>query len=135
MHYNLTKLNFLRLFRTKNIFPDFYKINITNPTLNSDPALTYSLTFNIFSRHANQPEFRFSKPNLKSSLIKQNKPDTSFLVDTNEIRSQQETYIWLTPPTTTPCSHCHLDNDKNKYYFSGLTRTAVKRTVLGSSKR
>ena len=135
MHYNLTISKYSGLLWTKILFPDFFKINITNPTLNSDAALTYSSTLNIFSRRTNQPEFRFCKPNLKSSLITQNKPDTSFLVDTNSVRSQQETYICLTPPTTTPCSHCHLDNDKNKYYFSGLTRTAVKRTVLGSSKR
>jgi len=135
MHYNLTKLNFLNLFRTKNIFQDIYKINKTIPTLNSDATLTYSKTFNIFSRHTNQPESRFCKPNLKSSLIMQSHLDALRLVDAYIIRRYQNTTALLTPPTTTPCSHCHLDNDKNKYYFSGLTRTAVKRTVLGSSER
>ena len=96
MYYNLTISNQSGLLRTKNIFPDFYKKTLTFPTLNPDAALTYSSTHNIFSGHTYQPEFKFRKQNLKNSLTIQNKPDASFLVDTNAVRSQQKTYIWLT---------------------------------------
>ena len=98
MHYNLTKLDFLKLFRTKNIFLDFYKNNKIIPTLDSYPPLTYSTTFNIFSRHTNLPKSRFCKPNLKSSLIMQSQLDTLHLVDANIIRRKQNTTDLLTLP-------------------------------------
>ena len=125
MHYNLTKI----------LFHDYYNIKNNIPTLYSDATLTYSSTFNIISRPTNQPDFKFCKPNLKSSLITQNKPNTSFLVDTNDVRSQQKTYILLTPPWHNWAGGGNLTTVTIHKHPSGLTSTRANRPAMSSSKR
>ena len=131
MHYNLTKLNSLRFFRTKNIFQDLYKININFLTLNSDAALTH----NNFSGHTNQPESRFCKPNLKSSLIMQSQLDTLHLVDTNIIRRKQNTTELLTLPWHNWADGGYLTAVTKHKHPSGLTSTRANRPAMSSSKR
>ena len=135
MHYNSTKLNFLRLFRTKNIFPDFFKNNKIIPTQYSYTPLTYSTTFNIFSRHTNLPEFRFCKPNLKSSLIMQSQLDTLLLVDTDFIDDKKINYICLTPPWHNWAGGGNLTTVTKQKHLSGLTSTRANRPAMSSSKR
>jgi len=125
MHYNLTKI----------LLHDFYNIKNNIPTLYSYPALTYSSTLNIFSGHINLSEFKFCKPNLKRSLIMLNQPDASFLVDTNEIRSQQKTCICLTPPWHNWAGGGSLTTVTKRKHPSGLTSTRANRPAMSSSKR
>ena len=98
MHNNKTKYNQSRLIGTQNILHDLFNINNINLTQYSDAPMTYLSTSIIYSRHTKQPESWFCKPNLNRSLTMQNKPDTTFLVDTNFVRSHQKTYECLTLP-------------------------------------
>ena len=135
LHHNLTNLNFLRLFRTKNIFHDFYKINKNIYSLISYPDLTYYSTINIFSRHTNQPESGFCKPNLKSSLIMQSQLDTLHLVEANIIQRNQSTTELLTPAYHNWAGGGNLTTVTKQKHLSGLTSTRANRPAMSSSKR
>jgi len=125
MHYNLTKI----------LFHDFYNIKNYSLTLNPYPALTYSSTINVFSRHTYQPEFKFCKPNLNRSLIMQSQLESFFLVDTDFIDDKKINYICLTPPWHNWAGGGNLTTVTKQKHLSGLTSTRANRPAMSSSNR